>query len=70
MTSGDTVLNAFSDFVIDEIPAEAPVVRRTLRRLEDADNSISPGPITSDVRTAPASGIVVELETQLVELQK
>jgi hypothetical protein len=28
------------------------------------------GPITSDVRTAPASGIVVELETQLVELQK
>jgi len=28
------------------------------------------GPTTSDVRTAPASGIVVELETQLVELQK
>jgi Family of unknown function (DUF5994) len=42
LTSGDTALKAFSDFVIDGIPAEAPVARRTLRRLEDADNSISP----------------------------
>jgi len=68
MTSGDTVLKAVSDFVIDEIPAEAPVARRTLRRLEDADNSISPD-TTSDVRTAPASNIVVEPDAQLVELQ-
>jgi hypothetical protein len=70
LTSGDTVLKALSDFVIDEIPAQAPAARRTLRRLEDTDNSISPGPTTSDVRTAPASSIVVELETQLIKLQK
>jgi len=73
MTSEDT-FKALNNFVIDEIPAEAPVARDMSRRLEDAGNSIRPGPTTSAVRTALASSVVahavVELETQLIELQK
>jgi hypothetical protein len=74
MTSDGPVFKAFSDFDIDDIPAEAAVSRRMLRRLEDIDNSTTPGPTTSAARAALASSVVahavVELETQLIELKK
>ena len=63
-----------SDFSIDDMPSKAGVSRRTLRRLEDIDNSTTPGPTTSAARAALASSVVVhavvELETQLIELKK
>ena len=74
MTSDDPVFKAFSDFGIDDIPAEAAVSRRMLRRLEDIDNSTTQGPTTSAARAALASSVVahavVELETLLIELKK
>ncbi len=74
MTSDDPVSKAFSDFSTDDMPPEAAVSRRMLRRLEDIDNSTTPGPITSAARAALASSVVahavVELETQLIELKK
>jgi hypothetical protein len=73
MTSGEPVFKAFSDFGIDDIPAEAAVSRRMLRRLEDVDNLTTPGPTTSAARAALASSIVahavVELETELIALK-
>ncbi len=63
-----------SDFSIDDMPSKAAVSRRTLRRLEDLDNSTTPGPTTSAARPALGSSVavhaVVELETQLIELKK
>lgn len=74
MTSDDRVLKAFSDFGIDDVPAEAKVSRRMLRRLEDIDNSTTAGPTTVAARAALASSVVapavVELENQLIELKK
>jgi hypothetical protein len=74
MTSDDPIFKAFSHFSTDDMPAEAAVSRRMLRRLEDIDNSTTPGPTTSAARAALASSVVahavVELETQLVELKK
>jgi hypothetical protein len=74
MTTDDLGFKAFSDFGIDDIPAEAAVSRRMFRRLEDIDNSTTPGPTTSAARAAFASSVVahavVELETQLIELKK
>jgi len=74
MKRDDAAFQAFSGFIIDDILAEQAVARRMPRRLEDAGKSITPAPTTSAVRTAPASTVVahavVELETQLIELQK
>jgi hypothetical protein len=74
MTNDDPVFKAFSDFSTDDMPAEATVSRRMLRRLHDIDNSTTPGPTTSAARAALASSVVahavVELETQLIELKK
>lgn len=74
MTSDDPVFKAFSDFGIDDVPAEAAVARRMLRRLKDIDNATTPGPTTSAARAALALSVVahavVELETQLIELKK
>jgi hypothetical protein len=74
MTSDDPVFKALSDFGIDDIPAEAAVSRRMLRRLEDIDNSTTPGPTSTVARAALASSVVahavVEFETQLIELKK
>lgn len=75
MTSGgDPVFKAFSDFGFDDIPAEAAVSRRMLRRLADIDNSTTPGPTTAAARDALASSVVahavVELENQLIELNQ
>lgn len=74
MTSDDPVFKAFSSFGIDDMPAEAAVSRRMLRRLEDIDQATTPGPITPAARAALASSVVahavVELETQLIELKR
>jgi hypothetical protein len=74
MTSEDPVFRAFSDFDIDDIPADAAVSRRMLRRLEDIDNSTTPGPTTAAARAALASSVVahavIELENRLIELKK
>ena len=74
MTSDDPVFKAFSDFGIDDLPAEAAVSRRMLRRLEDIDNTTTPGPTTAAARAALASSVVahavVELGTQLIEMKK
>jgi hypothetical protein len=74
MTSDDPVFKAFSDFGIDDLPADAAVSRRMLRRLEDIDNSTTPGPTTAAARAAVAYSVVahavVELENQLIELNQ
>jgi hypothetical protein len=73
MTSDDLAFKAFSDCGIDDIPAEAAISRRMLRRLEDIDDATTAGPTTPAARAALASSVVahavVELETQLIELK-
>ncbi len=74
MTTDEPTFKSFSDFGIDDTPAEAEVSRRMLRRLEDIDNSTTAGPTSVAVRAALASSVVahavVELESQLIELKK
>ena len=49
MTFNDPAFKAFNDFRIDDMPAQADISRRMLRRLEDIDNASTAGP------TAPAA---------------
>jgi hypothetical protein len=74
LASDDAVFKSFSDFRIDDIPAEAAVSRRMLRRLEDIGNSTTPGPTSSAARAALPSSVVahamVGLEAQPTELKK
>ena len=74
MTSDDLAFKAFSDCGIDDLPAEAAISRRMLRRLEDIDNATTAGPTTAAARAALASSVVahavVELETQLIERKR
>ena len=70
----DPVFKAFNDFDIDDMPAQADISRRMLRRLEDIDNSTTAGPTAPAARAALATSVVahavVELETQLIELKR
>ena len=74
MTIDARVFKAFSHFSTDDMPPEAAVSLRMLRRLEDIDKSTTPGLTTSAARVALASSVVahavVELEIQLIELKK
>ena len=67
MTVNEPVFKAFNDFGIDDMPAQAEISRRMLRRLEDIDNETTAGPVTPTAREALASSVVahavVELET-------
>ena len=73
MTFNDPVFKAFNDFDIDDVPAQADISRRMLRRLEDIDNASTAGP-TAPAAAALATSVVahavVELETQLIELKR
>jgi hypothetical protein len=42
MTSDDPVFKAVNDVGIDDMPVEAAVARRMLRRLEDIDDPATP----------------------------
>ena len=74
MTVNEPVFKAFNDFGIDDMPAQAEISRRMLRRLEDIDNATTAGPVTATARAALASSVVahavVELEAQLIELKR
>lgn len=74
MTVDEPVFKAFDDFGIDDMPAQAEISRRMLRRLEDIDNATTAGPVTPPARAALSSSVVahavVELEAQLVELKR
>jgi hypothetical protein len=74
VTFNDPVFKAFNDFRIDDMPAQADISRRMLRRLEDIDNSTTAGPTAPAARAALATSVVahavVELETQLIELKR
>ena len=74
MTFNDPIFKAFNDFGINEMPAQADISRRMLRRLEDIDNSTTAGPASRAARAALATSVVahavVELETQLIELKR
>jgi len=74
MTVNEPVFKAFNDFGIDDMPAQAEISRRMLRRLEDIENAKTSGPVTPAARAALASSViahaVVELETQLIELKR
>ena len=74
MTFNDPVFKAFNDFDLDDLPAQADISRRILRRLEDIDNSTTAGPGTPATRAALATSVVahavVELEAQFIELKK
>jgi len=50
VTFNDPVFKAFNDFDLDDLPAQADISRRILRRLEDIDNSTSAGPTASRAR--------------------
>jgi hypothetical protein len=54
MTVSDPVFKAFNDFGIDDMPPEADISRRMLRRLEDIDNATTAGPTTPAARAALA----------------
>ena len=74
MTFSDPVFKPFNDFDIDDMLPQAAISRRMLRRLEDIDNSTTSGPTDPAARAALATSVVahavVELETQLIELQR
>jgi len=73
MTVHAPVFKAFNDFGLDDLPPQAEISRRMLRRLEDIDNSTTAGPTAPAARAALASSVVahavVELEIQLIELK-
>ncbi|MCW2650390.1 MAG: hypothetical protein QOE41_4051 [Mycobacterium sp.] len=73
MTVHNRVFKAFNDFGVDDLPPQAEISRRMLRRLEDIDNATTAGPTTPTARAALASSVVahavVELEIQLIELK-
>jgi hypothetical protein len=74
MTSDEPIFKAFSSFRFDDLPLEAVISQRMLRRLEDIDNTTTAGPTSPAARAALASSViahaVVELETRLIELQR
>jgi hypothetical protein len=74
MTSDESKFKAFSRFGIDDLPLEAVISRRMLRRLEDIDDETTAGPTSAGARSALASSVVahavVELETRMIELQR
>ena len=74
MIRGDPIFKALSGFGIDDMPPEAVVSQRMLRRLEDIDYATTGGPTTPAARAALASSVVahavVELEVQLIELKR
>jgi len=52
VTFNDPAFKAFNDFRIDDMPAQADISRRMLRRLEDIDNASTAGP-TARPRAQP-----------------
>jgi hypothetical protein len=74
MTSDKPIFKAFSSFGFGDLPLEAVISERMLRRLEDIDNATTAGPKSPAARAALASSVVahavVELETRLIELQR
>jgi hypothetical protein len=73
MKRDDPIFKASSDFGVDDIPGEAVVARRMLRRLEEIDNSGTPGRTSAVARATLASSAIahaLELETQLDELKQ
>jgi len=72
--SNDPRFKALSDFGLKDIPADAEISHRMIRRLKDIENGTTAGPTTLDARAALASSVVahavVELEIQLLALQK
>jgi hypothetical protein len=74
MTSDEPIFKAFSGFRFDDLPLEAVISQRMLRRLEDIDNATTAGPPIPASPPALASSViahaVVELETRLIELQR
>ena len=58
VTVNEPVFKAFDDFGIDDMPAQAEISRRMLRRLEDIDNETTAGPLTPTARAALASSVV------------
>lgn len=61
---------AFKSLSVTDIPVEAEISQRMLRRLADIDNPASAGPVTPAARAALASSViahaVVELELHLI----
>ena len=74
MTVNNQEFKAFIDFGIDDVPPQAEISQRMLRRLEDIDDATTAVPTNPTARAALASSViahaVVELETQLVELRR
>jgi hypothetical protein len=72
--SDENVFKAFSAFGADDIPAEAEISRRMIKRLSDTEDSTIAGPVTLAGRAALATSVVahavVELEKQVLELRK
>ncbi|ETW25115.1 hypothetical protein MGAST_04560 [Mycobacterium gastri 'Wayne'] len=74
MASDEASFKAFSSFGVDDLPLEAPISQRMLRRLEDIDGATTAGPTSAAARAALASNVVahslVELESGLIEPQR
>jgi hypothetical protein len=74
VTFNDPVFKAFNDFGVEDMPAQADISRRMLRRVEDIDNASTAGRSSPAARAALATSVVahavVELETQLLELKR
>ena len=55
MTFNDPVFKTFNDFDLDDMPAQADISRRMLRRLKDIDNSTTAGPATQYLKHSTIS---------------
>ena len=64
MTFSDPVFKAFNDFDIDDMPAQADISRRMLRRLEDIDNSTTAGPTAPAARAQRSSRMPSSIATR------
>ncbi|MCX2933538.1 hypothetical protein ORI20_25010 [Mycobacterium sp. CVI_P3] len=73
MTANGPVFKAFNEFGVEDIPAEAEISQRMLRRLEDIEAATSARPNSPAARAALASSViahaVIELEIELLQLK-
>jgi hypothetical protein len=47
----DPIFKAFNDLGVEDMPAQADISRRMLRRFEDIDNASTAGPTTPAARS-------------------
>lgn len=74
LTVDDPVFKSFNDFSFDDMPRQAEISQRMLRRLKDIENTNTVGPVTPAARAALTGSVVApavtDLENEFIELRK